>query len=38
VAIETAGTALALAPPQALATAIRQRQALYRQKRGYVTP
>ena len=37
-AVETARTALALAPPQALATAIRQRQELYRQKRAYVTP
>ena len=38
VAIETARAALALGPPQVLATAIRQRQELYRQKRAYVTP
>jgi tetratricopeptide (TPR) repeat protein len=37
-AVETAAVALSLAPPQALATAIRQRQELYRQKRAYVTP
>jgi tetratricopeptide (TPR) repeat protein len=37
-AVETAQNALDLGPPEALATAIRQRQELYRQKRAYVTP
>jgi tetratricopeptide (TPR) repeat protein len=37
-AVDTAASALAVGPPQALAAAIRQRQELYRQKRAYVTP
>jgi len=35
VAVETAGAALALGPPDALATAIRRRQERYRQKKAY---
>jgi superkiller protein 3 len=35
VAVETAGAALALGPPDAVATAIRRRQELYRQKKAY---
>jgi tetratricopeptide (TPR) repeat protein len=37
-AVETASSALALGPPEAVAGAMRQRQQLYRQNRVYVTP